>query len=303
MVTSIPGMKGYLRKRDLPRVFRVSNIDDEVLQHVTKETRRTPGAHALILNTFEDLEGPILDEIRNHCSKTYTIGPLHAHLKTRLASEATSRSSNSLREDDRSCIAWLDSQPSKSVIYVSFGSLAVVTRKELTEFAYGLANSGSRFLWVVRSDSLAEKDADGEGPTPAELLEGAKERGYVVEWAPQEEVLEHPAVGGFLTHSGWNSTLESIFAGVPMICWPYFADQQINSRFVSHVWELGLDMKDTCDRTIVEKMVREVMVERKYEFMKTAEMMAERARKCVIEGGSSYYNLSSLVEEIRLLSA
>ncbi|TKY69965.1 7-deoxyloganetic acid glucosyltransferase [Spatholobus suberectus] len=90
----------------------------------------------------------------------------------------------------------------------------------------------------------------------------------MVGWAPQEEVLAHKAIGGFLTHSGWNSTLESVVAGVPMICWPYFADQQINSRFVSEVWKLGLDMKDVCDRHVVEKMVNDLMVHRREEFLR-----------------------------------
>ncbi|CAL9008137.1 unnamed protein product [Prunus brigantina] len=73
--------------------------------------------------------------------------------------------------------------------------------------------------------------------------------GYMVGWAPQEEVLKHQAIGGFWTHSGWK-TLESIVAGVPMMCWSYFADQMVNSRLVSEVWKLGFDMKDTCDRTV-----------------------------------------------------
>jgi UDP:flavonoid glycosyltransferase YjiC (YdhE family) len=79
----------------------------------------------------------------------------------------------------------------------------------------------------------------------------------MVGWAPQEEVLAHPAIGGFLTHSGWNSTIDSITAGIPVICWPYLVDQQVNSRFVSEVWKLGMDMKDDCERVIMEKMVIE----------------------------------------------
>ena len=86
---------------------------------------------------------------------------------------------------------------------------------------------------------VVEKDSENE--IPMELVEGTKERGFMVGWAPQEKVLAHPAIGGFMTHSGWNSTLENIVAGVPMICWPLFADQHINSRFVSEVWRLGLE--------------------------------------------------------------
>ena len=123
-----------------------------------------------------------------------------------------------------------------------------------------------------------------------------------MDWAPQEEVLAHPAVGGFLTHGGWNSTLESIVAGVPMICWPYFSDQQLNSRFVSHVWKMGMDMKDTCDRITVEKMVRDVMEERRAEFTKSVDAMAKLARSSLSEGGTSYCNFNRLIEDIRLMS-
>jgi hypothetical protein len=91
-------------------------------------------------------------------------------------------------------------------------------------------------------------------------------------------------------------------AGVPMICWPYFADQQVNSRFVSQVWKLGLDMKDTCDRSIVEKMVNNLMVERREEFMRSADEMAKLAKESVSEGGHSYCNLDRLIEDIRLIS-
>ncbi|XAR66221.1 7-deoxyloganetic acid glucosyltransferase [Bertholletia excelsa] len=125
----------------------------------------------------------------------------------------------------------------------------------------------------------------------------------MVGWAPQEKVLAHPAVGGFLTHSGWNSTLESIVAGVPMICWPYFADQQINSRFVEVEWKLGLDMKDSCDRVTVEKMIRDLMEVRASEFRRSANRMAEMARKAIGDGGSSSRNLDRLIKDIRLMSS
>lgn len=109
------------------------------------------------------------------------------------------------------------------MIYVSFGSSTVLTREELVEFWHGLVNRKNRFLWVMRPDLVVGKE-NGDW-IPAELEEGTKERGFMVGWAPQEEVLAHKAVGGFLTHSGWNSTLESLVASVPMICCPYFANQ------------------------------------------------------------------------------
>ena len=124
----------------------------------------------------------------------------------------------------------------------------------------------------------------------------------MVGWAPQEEVLEHRAVGGFLTHSGWNSTLESIVTGQPLICWPYFAEQQVNSRVVGQVWKLGLDMKDVCDRKVVEKMVNDLMVERREEFVKSTDRMAKLAKKSVSDSGSSLCNLDRLIEDIRLMS-
>nr|WRW51046.1 7-deoxyloganetic acid glucosyltransferase [Uncaria rhynchophylla] len=302
LVTSVAGMEGFLRRRDLPAFFRVDDVNDPGFQTIKTETRRSIKARALILNTFEDLEGPILNQIRKHIPTLYSIGPLHAHLKARFAAKqsATEQSmshSGSFWDEDRSCVEWLNSQPHKSVIYVSFGSVTIMTRDELLEFWYGLVNSGQRFLWVMRPDSITGKD--GESQIPVELEEGTKARGYMVGWAPQEEVLAHPAIGGFLTHSGWNSTLESIFAGVPMICWPYFADQTINSRFVGEVWKLGLDMKDTCDRATVQNMVRDLMEVRKDEFLKKADHMANLARKAINDGGSSYCNLDSLIEFIR----
>ncbi|KAL3651628.1 hypothetical protein CASFOL_004630 [Castilleja foliolosa] len=299
IVTSVPGMEGYLRRRDLPAFGRVSDVNDIGFQTIIREIRRTPLSKGLILNSFEDLEGPILDQIRKPIPNVYSIGPLHTHLKARLESEKneSSLASSSFWEEDGSSITWLDSQPARSVIYVSFGSVTLLTKNELLEFWYGLVNSGHRFLWVMRPDSIVEGDKDN--PIAVELEEGTKERGYLAGWVPQNEVLAHSSVAAFFTHSGWNSTLESVAAGMPMLCWPYFADQTINSRFVSDVWKVGLDMKDSCDRVIVEKMVRDVMGERRDEFLERAGLLAELAKKAVSEGGTSYTNLNRLIEFIK----
>uniref|UniRef100_A0A7N2R7R0 UDP-glycosyltransferase n=1 Tax=Quercus lobata TaxID=97700 RepID=A0A7N2R7R0_QUELO len=146
-------------------------------------------ASGIILNTFDDLKAPCLFSI-----------------------------SNSL-EPDHNCITWLDSWPLRSVVYVCFGSIARVTCGQLLEFWYGLVNSGASLLWVIQPDMI--EGVEGDEMIPMDLEEATKERGFMVDWAPQENVLVHPAVGGFFTHSGWNSILESIDVGVPMICWPY----------------------------------------------------------------------------------
>ncbi|KAL6977429.1 7-deoxyloganetic acid glucosyl transferase, partial [Sarracenia purpurea var. burkii] len=178
LVKSVPGAENLLRRRDLPGFCRVDDVNDPRLQVIKTESRQTPRAQAVILNTFEDLESPILSHIRTHMPNLYTVGPLHSHLKKRLSDSKTtapSTVSGSFWEEDRSCISWLDVQPSRSVLYVSFGSITVVTREQLMEFWFGLVNSGQRFLWVIRPDSISGRD--GESQTEAELLAATKERG------------------------------------------------------------------------------------------------------------------------------
>ncbi|PPS19496.1 hypothetical protein GOBAR_AA01091 [Gossypium barbadense] len=301
LITTVPGMETYLRCRDLPSFCRKPDIEDSTVQLIVKQTRKSTQADALIFNTTDELDQPILSQIRTKCANIYPIGPLHAQLNTRLKAkhgESFDQFSNTLGEEDKSCIPWLDKQPNRSVIYVSFGSITSTSRDQLVELWYGLLNSKTKFLFVVRPDSVIGKDGEGEDFVK-ELMEKSKDRGYIVDWAPQEVVLNHQAVGGFLTHSGWNSTLESIVAGVPMVCWPYFADQQVTSRVVSTVWKIGLDMKDVSDRKIVEKMVNDVMVDQK-EFVNSATDMAKVINQCVSIGGSSSNNLDRLIEDIRM---
>ncbi|KAJ4704549.1 Glycosyltransferase [Melia azedarach] len=291
-VACISGLENVLRLRDLPSICRYPK-GNPVLQFFIGETTALTRASALILNTSHEIERPAISKLGPLFTNIYTIGPLRA---------SPSDSFNGvLLQEDRSCMTWLDSQPSRSVLYISFGSLVILTRDQILEFWHGIVNSGKRFLWVIRSDLIIGES--GTGTVPVELDQGTEERGCIVGWAPQEEVLGHPAVAGFLTHSGWNSTMESMVAGVPMICWPQLADQQVNSRGVSEVWKNGFDMKDTCDRSTVEKLVRDLMEDKREEIMESTDKIAKMAREAVKEGGSSYTNLEKLIEDIKSMAS
>ncbi|KAG6404396.1 hypothetical protein SASPL_136642 [Salvia splendens] len=199
LVTSVPGMENLLRRRDIPAFCRVEDVNDPGFQSIKTETKRTAQATALILNTFEDLEGPILDQIRTH-SQSLLHRPLtlpFESIKLKAKGIESSHHSSSFWKEDNTCIAWLDSQPPKSVIYILVGD---------------------------RPDSVI---GDGN-EIPVEIEEGTRLRGLMVEWVPQELVLGHESVGAFFTHSGWNSTLEGIVIGVPMLCWPYEGSSYMN---------------------------------------------------------------------------
>ncbi|KAI7733546.1 hypothetical protein M8C21_005034 [Ambrosia artemisiifolia] len=176
-----------------------------------------------------------------------------------------------------------------------------MTIEQLVEIWYGVVNSGKPFLWVRRPGSII--GGYDESRVPAELLVGTQEIGCIVEWAPQEDVLAHPAIGGFFTHSGWNSTMESIVQGVPMVCWPYFADQLVNSRFVGEVWKMGVDLKDTSDRLQIEKAVRDIMDSKHNVFTQSANTWANVAKESITKTGSSSFHLGRLIDDILALSS
>ncbi|XP_062006838.1 7-deoxyloganetic acid glucosyltransferase-like [Rosa rugosa] len=304
-VRGILGMECLLRRRDLPSICRLP-IEHPVIQFYMEEAKSITRASSIIINTFDDLESSVLSHIASRFSNIYTVGPLHALLKSRFVDDNLASSSSaaaSLRQEDRGCMMWLDSQRVGSVIFVSFGSVVKLTRAQLLEFWHGLVNSASPFLWVIRSDLLRSSAGEHASHlTPAELEIGTKERGFIVDWAPQEEVLAHKAVVGFLTHSGWNSTLEAIWAGVPMLCWPQLADQQVNSRWVGEVWKIGVDMKDTCDRSTIEKMIKTLMEGKERDMIsRSVDQIAKLAQTSVSESGSSYHNLEKLIQYLRNL--
>jgi hypothetical protein len=166
--------------------------------------------------------------------------------------------------------------------------------KEFVEVAWGLANSGVPFLWVVRPDivqGLGDANFLGDGFEAA-----VQDRCKLVQWAPQEEVLAHRAVGGFWTHNGWNSTLESICEGVPMMCMPQFADQPMNSRYVEQAWGVGFALEGVLERGRIEEAVRKLMKGKEGgEMRERAKELKDKVGDCLKIGGSSHIAIDMLV--------
>ncbi|XP_050157404.1 (R)-mandelonitrile beta-glucosyltransferase-like [Malus sylvestris] len=295
----IPGMKD-IRLKDLPTFLRTADPNDIMLNFLVAETERTKKASAVILNTFHDLEDEVVDALSTLLPPIYSIGPLNLQLKQIPADNELNSIESNLWIEEPECLEWLDSKAPNSVIYVNFGSIAITTREQLVEFAWGIANSNKTFLWVIRPDLVR-----GESSViPAEFLEETKERSLLASWCPQEQVLSHPAIGGFLTHSGWNSTLESVCGGVPMICWSFCGEQPTNCRYSCKEWGIGFELGDDVKRDYVEGLVRKLTEGGEGKEMKKKALewkkLAREATTC--PNGLSFLALDKLINQVLLSS-
>ncbi|KAL6855920.1 hypothetical protein ACP4OV_018722 [Aristida adscensionis] len=298
----IAGMLPSARLRDLPTFIRTTDADDTMLTINIKQCELdAPAAAGILLNTFDDLERAALDAIRARLPNTFTVGPLGPEASP--SSYLPSLTSSLWRADDR-CAAWLDGRADESVVYVNFGSITVVSGEQMDEFAWGLAAAGCPFLWMVRPDMVRDGGAGGAGggwALPAGFEEATAGRGLTVGWCDQEAVLGHRATGGFLSHCGWNSTLESLAAGVPLLCWPFFAEQVTNCRYACEAWGVGLEMPREAGRREVEAAVRELMGGGEGRGAAARRRAAEwkaKAAAAVAPGGSSRVNLDRFVDEL-----
>ncbi|XP_047944377.1 UDP-glycosyltransferase 76F1-like [Salvia hispanica] len=279
-----------LRIKDLP-VINTPHQDMlyELVQEMVHQTKASSG---LIWNSFQELEETSIAKLHQDFQiPIFPIGPFHKHN----VNSNSNSNSNAPSSQNHSSISWLDKQVPKSVIYVSFGSIATIEEPEFLEVAWGLASSKHPFLWVIRPGLV--RGAEWLEMLPGGFLDGLNGRGHIVKWAPQLEVLAHPSVGVFWTHCGWNSTLESICEGMPMICTPCFTDQRVNARYVSHVWKVGEQIEKELNRERIERAVRRLMEEREGEEVRERALFyKEVANVCVRPGGSSYDSLSKLVK-------
>lgn len=264
-----------------------------------------PKSAGIIVNSFDSLEPRILEVVSDGLcvldgptSPIFCIGPLIA-------------SNNQSGGEVHQCLKWLDKQPSKSVVFLCFGSLGLFSKDQLKEIAVGLERSGQRFLWVVRSPPTQDQskyfspqpDPDLDSLLPDGFLDRTKERGLVVkQWAPQVAVLGHEAVAGFVTHCGWNSVLESVCAGVPMVAWPLYAEQRFNKIMLVEELKLALPMNEAEEGGLVslaevEKRVRELVESEEGKSVRERVMAKkEEAVLATSEGGSSRVALAKLVQ-------
>ncbi|KAM3405529.1 hypothetical protein ACQJBY_008181 [Aegilops geniculata] len=261
-----------------------------------------PEGDGILVNTFESLDAGVLPTLGDpRClpgrimPPVYCVGPFVGSV----GSEA---------KDRHQCLTWLDGQPDGSVVFLCFGSGGSHSAEQLKEIAVGLENSGHRFLWVVgnpfNDDQAKPFDQDLDALLPNGFLAGTRGRGLVVkQWVPQAEVLRHRATGAFVTHCGWNSVLEGVTAGVPMLCWPLYAEQKMNMlRMVGEMgvaaemvgWQRGL-----VEAAEVEGKVRLVMdSEDGMELRARAAAHKEGAAAAWSDGGSSRAAIARFLADV-----
>ncbi|XP_030464329.1 UDP-glycosyltransferase 87A1-like [Syzygium oleosum] len=292
-VDYIPGV-AKTRLADLPTIFHGNGR--QVLGGALECIAWASKADYFLSTSFYELEFPVLDALQSQSQSqlsapVYCVGPTIPFF-------------DGDGDGDAAYLRWLDSQPRGSVLYISLGSFLSVSKVQMEEMVAGVRDSGVRFLWVARGEtSLIGKACE-------------EDMGLVVPWCEQLKVLCHPSVGGFWTHSGWNSTLEAIYAGVPMLTCPIFWDQVPNSKQITEDWKIGLRVKkeeeeggggggggneNLVTRQEIARLVRKLMdveSDEGREMRKRARELREACRRAVAKDGSSDRNLDAFISDI-----
>ncbi|KAI6698810.1 hypothetical protein NL676_018929 [Syzygium grande] len=301
-----PSFTNPLPTKVLPPLVLTKVTVRPFLEHA-RRMRETKG---IIVNTFDELEPHALRSLAGlGAPAVYPIGPI-----LKLKGETNTKAYGGRQGDD--IMEWLDEQPPSSVVFLCFGSFGSLGEDQVKEMACALERSGHRFLWSLRQPLPKGKvwfPSDLVDPTevlPEGFLDRTAAVGKVIGWAPQVAVLAHPAIGGFVSHCGWNSTLESIWFNVPMATLPLHGEQQFNAFEL--VVELGLaveirmdyrrDPRMESDFVVtaeeIEGGIKKLMEEVDGERRKKGKEASEKSRKALVEGGSSYLSLGRLIEDI-----
>ncbi|GFP81625.1 UDP-glycosyltransferase 74e2 [Phtheirospermum japonicum] len=292
----VPGGLPVLRPADMPSFIGEYESDPERSEMMIKQFRNVDKVDWVFVNTFYELEQEVTEWMAKFLP-VRTIGPTipSSYLDKRLPDDK-SYDLSVFKPVTEPCIKWLNKKPKRSVIYVSFGSFAQPRADQMEELALALKTTKMGFLWVVR--------ASEEPKLPKNYRdEISDENGLIVTWCHQLDVLAHDAIGCFVTHCGWNSTLEALSSGVPMVALPQWSDQSTNAKFVGDVWGMGiranLDETGIVRREEITRCVEYVMDGETGEEIRTSAVKWKRlAREAVDEGGSSNRNIEEFVSAL-----
>ncbi|KAI5078557.1 hypothetical protein GOP47_0006228 [Adiantum capillus-veneris] len=271
LIECIPGVPPF-PVTDLPGEFaQAETLSDPCLQFLAAAFEYKKGtATPILLHSVYELESQVFDALQTQGFAVKAVGPLLCH------SVPQRTNHESLR--------WLEMQAASSVIYVALGTVSHLNPKEALALGHGLQASGRPFLWVMRRDEVLHA-----------LPEAVRGCGMILPWVPQEEVLRHGAISAFFSHCGWNSTLESMWDGVPMVACPLGMEQRSNARRIVEHWKMGVELKRQVDGSFTKEAVEEALEEvMKPTYRNAAAHVKEIARRAAREGGTSHSNLISL---------
>nr|ASK39401.1 UDP-glycosyltransferase [Ginkgo biloba] len=226
------------RKSQISPFLRMYKSSDPVSGFMRHSMNLNSKSWGTLINTFNDLEPIYIDHLQKLSARpAWSVGPLFLQREQKTDIVVREKPSSSI---ESVCLQWLNSQKEKSVLYICFGSMCILSNKQIQELAAGLEGSQQSFIWVLR-DPSSGLPANEYGVLPDGFEERIQGRGLVIRgWAPQLLILSHSSIGGYLTHCGWNSTLESIASGVPLVTWPMFADQHFNCFLIVDYLKIGV---------------------------------------------------------------
>jgi len=307
----IPGLPYNLQmtRSQIPERFKTPNSFSEIMNRVKESEKRSYGS---LLKSFYAFEGPYEELYREIMgTKSWNVGPI-SYWVNRDASDKSSRGHG--KEVEEGWLSWLDSKQKGSVVYVCFGSMKNnFSGTQIAEIAHGLEDCGHDFIWVVG------KIDEGQSKALVEEFEKrveASKKGFLIwGWAPQLRILEHPAVGGVVTHCGMNTVIETVDAGLPMVTWPLFAEQFFNERLLVDVLKVAVEVgakewktwgdfgNEIVGREKIAKAIDLLMGggEECEEVRRRVKALSEEAKKAIQIGGSSYNSLKDVIQQMKTL--
>lgn len=278
----LPGMSS-VRFSDLPGEILPENSESPLAIMIYKMVQKLPKSTAVVINSFEEIYPLIKNDLKSKFQNFLDI-------QLSILSEDPSIVSG---DSDQECLSWLEKQRHASVVYISFGTVAEAQPEELAALAEVLETGEFPFLWSMKDNA--------KKLLPEGFLNRTSKFGMIVSWAPQLKVLENPSVGIFMTHCGWNSVLESISCGVPMICRPFLGDQRSNSRMVEAVWKIGVRIEGGVftKKGTIEALHYIMSNETGKAIRENLNKLKQKAENAVKLDGSSTKNFKALLELLK----